>query len=111
MRPWEQILRQKIMAKISPALHFEVINESPNHGLQPEAEKHFRVVLVSPIFEGVARLERHRLVQDAVQDELRTHVHALSVQAYTPAEWSKKGATAFASPDCLGGGKHERGDS
>ena len=107
MGPVERQLRQKIAAKITPALHFELLNESPHHGLKPEAERHFRVVLVSPLFEGVARIERHRLVHDAVQAELRTQVHALSVQAYTPEEWVNKSNAAFSSPACLGGGKRE----
>ena len=107
MGPIETILRRKIGAKITPALHFELLNESPGHGLPREAEKHFRVVLVSPMFAGISRVERHRLVQDAVADELRSHVHALSVQAYTPEEWVKKNGDSFASPECLGGGKRE----
>jgi stress-induced morphogen len=104
----EAALREKLTAHLQPT-ELELVNESPMHGLKPEAEKHFRVVAVSEAFAGLSRIERHRLVHETVAVELQTHVHALSVQAYTPEEWAKKNGETFASPECLGGGKRERG--
>lgn len=101
MRPIESRLHAKLTEKLAPT-HLELLNESPNHGLSADAEKHFRVVAVSAAFAGLSRIDRHRLVQDTVAEELRTHIHALSVQAFTPDEWKGE---AFASPECLGGGK------
>jgi stress-induced morphogen len=99
----EQQLREKLAKGLKP-IHFELVNESPMHGLPIEAEKHFKLVAVSEVFVGLSRIERHRLVHDLVAEELKTHVHAFSVQAFAPSEW--KGAT-FDSPECLGGGKRE----
>lgn len=99
-------LQKKLTEQIQPT-HLELLNESPNHGLDATAEKHFRVIAVSARFEGLGRVERHRLVHEAVADELRTHVHALTVQAYSPAEWAQKTAAPIVSPECLGGGKRE----
>jgi BolA protein len=105
---YENILRQKLTEILHPAV-LNLVNESPGHGLPPSAEKHFRVVVVSEKFEGLSRVDRHRLVHTAVADELRSHVHALSVQAYTPVEWNDREGRTHASPECLGGGKKHRG--
>ncbi|NJM10309.1 MAG: BolA family transcriptional regulator [Bdellovibrionaceae bacterium] len=71
------------------------------------AEKHFRLVLVSSVMEGLSRIERHRKVNEVLGKELRESVHALSIQAFTPDEWEKRQGSTFASPACLGGGKKE----
>ena len=102
----ESTLRMKLEAKLQPT-HLELQNESPQHGLPLEAEKHFRVVAVSALFAGLSRIERHRLVHATVAQELKQHVHALSVQAYTPQEWALKSGETFSSPPCLGGSKRE----
>jgi stress-induced morphogen len=103
---WQKRIQDKLVSEFSP-LHLECLNESPQHGLPESAEKHFRVVVVSSKMEGVSRIDRHRLVNDLLAQELREHVHALSVQAFTPSEWEKKQGATFASPACLGGGKKE----
>lgn len=103
---WRQRLFNKLTEAFTP-LHLELVNESPAHGLPESAEKHFRVVLVSSKMEGLARIDRHRAVNDLLAAELREHIHALSVQAFTPDEWDKKQGATFASPACLGGGKRE----
>lgn len=47
-------------------------------------ETHFNVTVVSDNFEGVAILERHRMVNDCLQEELEQKgVHALSIKAKT----------------------------
>ncbi|HMN68990.1 MAG TPA: BolA/IbaG family iron-sulfur metabolism protein [Bdellovibrionales bacterium] len=101
-----QTVYDKLIHAFTP-LHLELANESPMHGLPESAEKHFRIVMVSSKFEGRSRLERHRLVNDALAEELKTHIHALSIQGFTPEEWEKREPKTFASPACLGGGKRE----
>jgi stress-induced morphogen len=102
----ETQLRGKLEHAFAP-IHLELRNESPDHGLPREAEKHFRAVIVSTRFAGLERVERHRLVHTAVAEELRTHVHAFAVQALTPEEWAAKGGETLSSPPCLGGGKRK----
>ena len=103
---WQKRIYDKLVSEFSPQ-HLECVNESPQHGLSESAEKHFRVVMVSSKMSGVSRIDRHRLVNDLLATELREHIHALSVQAFTPEEWEKKQGVTFASPACLGGGKKE----
>ena len=48
-------VQQRIETKIRTALapsHLEVINESHKHSVPPGSESHFKLVIVSPTFEG-----------------------------------------------------------
>ena len=49
----------------------------------------FDVIVVSEAFEGVALLDRHRMVNDAVADEIKA-IHAFSLKTWTPAQYEKK---------------------
>ncbi len=51
----------------------------------------FEVVIVSNQFEGKPLLARHRLVQAAIAEELKT-IHAFSQKTLTPEQWEKKKA-------------------
>ena len=86
-------------------LHLEVVNESGNHNVAPGSESHFKVVIVTPQFEGVRLLERHRIVNNLLADELAGPVHALAIHAYTESNWEKRFGSAPMSPPCLGGSK------
>jgi BolA protein len=82
-------IRRKLHEALAPA-ELDVIDESARHaghvGARPEGETHFRVRIVSRAFEGLSRVARQRRVHDVLADELRTHVHALSIDAKTPEE-------------------------
>lgn len=66
----------------------EVVDESHLHhghaGARPEGETHFRVTVVADAFRGRSRVERHRMVNAAVADELAGPVHALAISASAP---------------------------
>jgi len=47
---------------------------------------HFSVDITSAAFEGMAPLARHRRVYAALGDMMQTDIHALQIQARTPAE-------------------------
>uniref|UniRef100_A0A7S2TV98 BolA-like protein n=1 Tax=Lotharella oceanica TaxID=641309 RepID=A0A7S2TV98_9EUKA len=49
----------------------------------------FELYLVTKEFEGVALLERHRMIQNTLKEELK-EIHALSMKTWTPAQWEKK---------------------
>ena len=40
--------------------------------------------------------------------ELKEDIHALSMQTMTPGEWTARGGQVMASPECLGGSKHDK---
>jgi BolA protein len=96
-----QDIQRKLESALAPA-HLEVVNESASHRVPPGSESHFRVVVVSPAFEGERLVARHRRVNAALADELAGPVHALALHTYTLAEWEARRASAPASPECAG---------
>ena len=90
-------------------VHLEVENESGRHNVPPGSESHFKVVVVSPCFEGRNLVARHREVYRLLDEELRGGVHALALHTYTEAGWRESGANAPGSPRCLGGKAKESG--
>ncbi len=51
---------------------------------------HFTAVIVSDIFAGKNMVQQHQLVYKALGDKVGTDIHALSIQTYTPEQWTKK---------------------
>ncbi|MBO6717351.1 MAG: BolA family transcriptional regulator [Rhizobiaceae bacterium] len=61
--------------------------ESGHHAtFDGSGETHFRVRVVSPMFEGMSRIERHRKVNELLADELAAGVHALAIEPAAPGE-------------------------
>ncbi len=83
----EDIIRSKLNAAFAPD-GLTVENESERHHGHAHAgsDTHFRVTIVSLVFEGKSRVERHRMVNDALAIELEGGLHALAIRALTPAE-------------------------
>ena len=85
----EQSITEKLTKALAPRL-LAVDNESDRHqghaGSPGTGESHFHVTIVSDSFSGKGRLDRHRLVNDILQDELAGPIHALSIVALTPEE-------------------------
>ncbi len=83
------ILEEKLEAAFSPDW-LEIVDESHLHaghaGHRPEGETHFRVAIVSAAFTGKSRVERHRLVNAVLAEELASRVHALALKVSAPGE-------------------------
>ena len=93
------------LASAFQLLHLQVINESGSHNVPPGSESHFKVVLVSPDFQGQSLMARHRAVNKVLAEELQGKIHALALHTYTESEWQEKQGNAPLSPPCHGGGK------
>jgi len=82
-------MREKLLRAFQPT-RLDVINEShlhAGHRTSPgTGESHFRVLMVSPLFAGKSRLQRHRLVNEALAAELKGKVHALALDLRAPDE-------------------------
>jgi BolA protein len=82
-------IRQKLTIAFALA-QLSVSDESARHaghaGARPGGETHFDVVIVSESFSGLSRVERQRRIYDALDEEFRRGLHALSLKARTPAE-------------------------
>ncbi|MBX2869300.1 MAG: BolA family transcriptional regulator [Acidiferrobacterales bacterium] len=98
-------IEQKLLS-LDPA-HIEVINESGMHNVPEGSESHFKVTVVTPQFEGKMLIQRHRMINELLQEELEGEVHALSLHTKTPDEWFEQGGVIGDSPLCLGGSAAE----
>jgi BolA protein len=47
---------------------------------------HFKLTLISPAFEGLNRVARHRLIYAALARHIPAEIHALTIEAHSPAE-------------------------
>lgn len=104
-KPVEASIRSKLTQNLEPC-HLEVHNESHMHAVPPGSETHFKVVVVAEVFSGKSLIQRHRLVNDLLKEELAGPVHALSIQTKTPQQWQEN-PTVTKSPGCMGGSKHD----
>ena len=88
----EATIRDKLTSAFAP-MRLEVINDShlhAGHGGSPgTGESHFRVLVVSQAFAGKSRLERHRMVNEVLAEELAGKIHALAIKALAPEEQSR----------------------
>ena len=99
----EEQLRRKLNAAFTPA-HMELVNESYMHAVPEGSESHFKLVLVSPHFNGMGLVDRQRKVNEVIAEELAGPVHAFAQHTFTPEEWKKtQGAADTQSPECKGG--------
>ena len=92
--PIATIIREKLTIGLSPA-RLEIEDDSGRHaghhhegGMDGQAggESHFNLTVVSAAFEGQGRLQRQRLINGLLREELAGPVHALSIRALTPEE-------------------------
>lgn len=86
-------VRDTIVRKLDTQLRptaLAVDDESHLHaghaGARPEGETHFRVTITAEAFRGATRIARHRMVNEALAEELAGPVHALAIRAYAPGE-------------------------
>ena len=88
-------MRACITTRFAPQL-MEVVDESALHaghaGLRESGatgETHYAMTVVSEGFRGTSRVERSRMVHDALEPEFRLGLHALSLSLRTPEEHAR----------------------
>lgn len=101
MGPVATSIQTKLSQNLSP-VHVEILNESYMHNVPKGSETHFKVVVVSEKFKDTKLIARHRMVNELLAEELKTGVHALSIVAKTPDQWTAD-QTVEKSPACRGG--------
>lgn len=88
----EDSITQKLRQAFAPVA-LEVVNDSHRHaghaGSPGSGESHFSIEVVSDRFAGKSRVERHRMVNEVLAEELKGRIHALAIKALTPAERSR----------------------
>ena len=85
----EDRIRNRLHQALDPVC-LDVVDESHRHaghaGSREGGETHFRVEVVSKAFAGKSRLDRHRLINGLLAEELKDRVHALAIVAKAPGE-------------------------
>ncbi len=73
---------------LSPEL-IEVEDDSDKHAGHAgnTGGGHYNLLIVSDAFSGLTLIKRHRLVFEQVESLMKSKIHALSIQAKTPAEY------------------------
>jgi BolA family transcriptional regulator, general stress-responsive regulator len=68
----------------------ELVDDSEKHrghgGHNPAGESHFSLTIDSPRFAGKSRIERQRMVHQALGEMVGNRVHALTIKARAPGE-------------------------
>ena len=81
--PVGKIMEAKLTAAFSPQF-LALIDESNQHrghgGAPPDGQSHFRVKIGGTAFQGKTRVQQHRMVNEALAEELRLRVHALAIE-------------------------------
>jgi len=99
-------LQAKLQDRFRP-LHLEVVNESHMHNVPPGSESHFKVTVVCEEFSDQTLINRHRMVNQLLAEELANGLHALALHTLTPGEWFDRGGKTPDSPLCHGGSKSD----
>ena len=85
----KDLITEKLRKAFAPA-NLRIEDESHRHeghaGHRPGGETHFRLYIVSEAFRGKSRIERHRMINATLADELAAGVHALAIHAAAPGE-------------------------
>jgi len=82
------IIRQALEERFNPT-ELVIKDQSQlhiGHEGAKDGKGHFDVTIVSAEFAGQNRIERHRMVYDALTGPLQTDIHALRIKAFTPSE-------------------------
>jgi len=78
------------LEEVLEAEHVEIVDDSALHAGHLGAQGgggHYRVLVVSPRFEGLSRVAAQRLVYQALGDLMKTDIHALEMRTLTPDQW------------------------
>jgi len=82
-------IEKKLTGALAPE-RLAIVDESHRHaghaGHHHDGESHFRIEIVSSAFAGKSRVERHRMVNTLLAEELAGRVHALSLATLAPGE-------------------------
>ena len=90
---YSERINRKLSAAFTPIV-LEIKDNSASHmghaGHNPLGESHFSVLIVSPAFDKLSLVARHREIYRVLADELKERVHALSLQCLTPTEYTHR---------------------
>jgi BolA protein len=93
----EPFLHSKILEVFHPEYYF-IENQSAQHFGPGPFETHFKIVIVSNVFDGLKSLQRHRIVQEKLE---LNKIKASSLSLFTSKEWVEAKGEFTDSPSCM----------
>jgi acid stress-induced BolA-like protein IbaG/YrbA len=60
--------------------------------VRSEDQRHFEALIISADFAGQRPIARHQRIYGALGERVGREIHALSIEAHTPEEWSARPA-------------------
>lgn len=83
----------QLLQKLQP-VKLQLVNNSAAHAGHSQhlgdsaltGETHYQLSIVSPIFEGLSRVDRQRQIMNLLKDEFTSGLHALEIKALAPSE-------------------------
>jgi BolA family transcriptional regulator, general stress-responsive regulator len=88
--PTDRIARiESALRRAMQVTALDIIDDShlhAGHAGARDGRGHFRVRIESDAFAGLRAVARHQLVYRALGDLMQTDIHALGIEALTPAE-------------------------
>ena len=81
-------IERRLHDALQPA-SIALVDDSAEHAGHAGAASgggHYQLRIVAARFAGLSRVARHRLVYDPLSDLMRNAIHALAIEALTPAE-------------------------
>ena len=85
----DDLIKRLVEENLNP-VHFELINESYKHkghaGDDGSGQTHYKLIVVSSVFENQSRVERQRHVMQVLKDAFFSGLHAISMKLSTPDE-------------------------
>jgi BolA protein len=89
IHPQIEIYQNILVENLQP-YSIDIVDDSHQHaghaGHTSTGASHLTVNVVSDKFTGLSRVARHRLVYDVLGNWMKTHIHALVINAKTPLE-------------------------
>lgn len=72
----EIILTEKLKA-----VEIKITNDGHKHlGHQPNNPSYYTIEIASPLFKDKTLIQQHKMVYDALKDEMQEKIHALSLK-------------------------------
>lgn len=83
----------ELMKDLKPTV-LDLANDSHKHAGHTEhlgsagftGDTHYKLTIVSPLFEGQSRVDRQRMIMNLLKDEFKNGLHALEIKAKAPSE-------------------------
>ena len=89
MAPLKDWIDARLRERLRP-ISLSVVDESHQHvghaGWREGGETHFSIDIVSTAFAGKSRVERHRIVNEALSEAFQRGLHALAIRARAPED-------------------------